>query len=133
MADQHISSTFGCPQCFGPDPEAAWQHKLKPRSELIDESHFGVTLGCCPACNQTFVSIFTEFVDWIDGDDPQYWDRLPLTAAEADALALQSAAVNLKQIEEFGRDRRRLKVDYPKGAPRRIAWVTGGLAIVPGH
>ena len=133
MADQQEPRAFGCPQCFGENPAAAWDHKLQTRSTLIDESHFDVAVRRCPACGQQFVCIFTEFVDWADGDDPQYWDLLPLTAQEADALAAQGAAVDLKQIEEFGRHRRRLKMDHPKGQPRRVKWATGGLSVYPGH
>ena len=133
MTDDQERKAFGCSQCFGEDPEAAWNHKLQNRSTLIDESHFDVALRRCPACGQQFVCIFTEFVDWADGDDPQYGDRLPLTAQEADALAAQGPAVDLKQIEEFGRDRRRLKMDHPKGKPRRLGWATGGLSVYPGH
>ncbi|GMU37408.1 MAG: hypothetical protein KJ057_05270 [Phycisphaerae bacterium] len=133
MPEPRTTGEFGCPRCFGPDPEAAWGHKLDPCGHLVDDSHFGVALFRCPDCHQMFVSIFTEFVDWIDGDDPQYWDRLPLTPAEAENLARQGEAVDLRQIEELGRDRRRLKVDYPKGSPRKCAWTAGGLAIVPGH
>ncbi len=133
MADDQEPKAFGCPLCFGEDPTAASNHNLETRSTLIDESHFDVALRRCPACGQQFVCIFTEFVDWADGDDPQYCDRLPLTATEADALAAQGAAVDLKQIEELGRDRRRLKMDHPKGKPRQVAWADGGLSVYPGH
>ena len=133
MSGRQEPKAFGCPLCFGEDPAAASNHDLKTRSKLIDESHFDVALRRCPACGQQFVQIFTEFVDWADGDDPQYWDLLPLTAQEADALATQGTAVDLKQIEELGRHRRRLKMDHPKGQPRRVKWATGGLSIYPGH
>lgn len=133
MTDDQEPKAFGCPQCFGEDPAAAWGHKLHNRITLIDESHFDVAIRRCPTCGQQFVCIFTEFVDWADGDDPQYGDRLPLTAEEADALAAQGAAVDLKQIEEYGSDRRRLKMDHPKGQPRRVKWANGGLSVYPGH
>ena len=133
MADQQEPRAFGCPQCFGDDAAAAWDHKLQSRITLIDEYHFDVALRLCPACGQQFVCIFTEFVDWADGDDPQYCDRLPLTDSVADALAAQGTAVDLKQIEELGRNRRRLKMDHPKGQPRRVAWANGGLSVYPGH
>lgn len=133
MSDPQTPATFGCPLCFGDDAEAARRHKLEMSNELIDESHFGVSLRRCPTCGQMFVSIFTEFVDWTDGDDPQYWDVLPLTAAEADELAAQADNVDLKRIETFGSERRRLKVDYPKGGPKRISWAIGGLSIMPRH
>ena len=133
MSDRQEPQAFGCPLCFGEDPEAASNHTLETRSKLIDESHFDVMLCRCPACGQQFVQIFTEFVDWADGDDPQYWDLLPLNAEEADALAAQGSAVDLKRIEELGRDRRRLKMDHPNGQPRRVEWTTGWFSIYPGH
>ena len=133
MSDDQEPRAFGCPLCFGEDPAAASKHHLETRSKLIDESHFDVKLCRCLSCGQQFVQIFTEFVDWADGDDPQYWDLLPLTDQEADALAAQGAGVDLKGIEELGRDHRRLKMDHPKGQPRRVEWATGRFSIYPGH
>lgn len=77
---------FGCAECFAEDAERAGRWRLQGVCELVDESHFGVAIRQCPACGQRFVTIFTEFVDWVDGDDPQYWDRVPVTQAEAERI-----------------------------------------------
>ena len=57
-----------------------------PRSlhvaDLIDESHFHVMILACPSCAQRFVSMFTETIDWVNGDDPQDSTLLPVTEAE---------------------------------------------------
>ena len=45
---------------------------LKHEHTLIDESHFSISILRCPECSQRFVSIFTELIDWEDGDDSQY-------------------------------------------------------------
>ena len=103
-------------------PAAARRPPLGTRSKRVDEPHFDGKLGRCRSGGKQFVQIFTEFVDWADGDDPQYWDLLPLTDQEADALAAQGAGVDLKGIEELGRDRRRLELsnrDPFRSRPRR--------------
>ena len=79
---------FGCVRCWPADAEAAWEARraLARSAELIEESHFHVMLLACPACDQRYVSVFTETIDWADGDDPQHWSLLPVTAAEAAEL-----------------------------------------------
>jgi len=120
---------FGCPNCFGDDPEAAHEHGLDTVSRLIDDSHFIVSLRRCPDCRQDFVTIFTEFVDWADGDDPQYRDIMPLTPEEAVTLAAMGEQVDLDWLERIGRDRWRLCMNYPKGGKKRCLWAEGGLSI----
>jgi hypothetical protein len=120
---------FGCAKCFGDDPDAACEHRLDIVARLIDDSHFIILLRRCPDCRQDFVSIFTEFIDWADGDDPQYRDIMPLTAEEATMLRSMGEQVDLAWLERIGRDRRRLCMRHPKGEPRRCYWAEGGLSI----
>jgi len=58
---------------------------------------------------------------------------LPVTEQEAAELASQGEQVDLTRIGELGRGRRRLKVDYPKGEPRRVTWAEGGFSVMPGY
>ena len=37
----------------------------------------------CRRCDQRFLSVFTETIDWQDGEDPQQWAVLPITNEEA--------------------------------------------------
>ena len=65
----------GCKRCWPSSADAAWKARdgLKLSAELIDESHFHVMILACPQCGQQFISVFTEMIDWINGDDAQYW------------------------------------------------------------
>ncbi|MBM4025401.1 MAG: hypothetical protein FJ280_08330 [Planctomycetes bacterium] len=118
---------MGCDQCFGEDPEAAWAWKHEPAECLLESSHFEISIEVCPACGQAFVRIFTEFVDWEEGDDPQYWDLLPISAAEREKLKGQAGQPDLDYLMELGAERRHLKAD-----DHGIRWAGGGLMIMPG-
>lgn len=133
MANVYPEFGFGCTLCFGEVAAAAESHRRKSVHSLIDESHFIVSIVRCEACHQQFVSIFTEFVDWVDGDDPQYRDVVPITDDEATDLVRQGAAVDLHILEALGAGRRRLVMSYPKGGARRVFWATGGLSVRRGH
>jgi hypothetical protein len=119
-----MGESFGCERCWPSAADAAWEARaaLETEHELIDESHFHVTIRACRSCSQRFVSIFTEMVDWVDGDDPQYWTLVPVTAAEAAKLAEQGSSVTEMELNAFGRGRRRLRHDHPKGVPARSYW-----------
>jgi len=101
---------------------------------LVNESHFLVQLRSCPECGQRFLWIFTEFVDWENGEDAQYRQILPVTRTEADAIARQRAAVDLAYLGSLGRSRRYLKVDWPSDQPDpTVGWATGQFLIIPGY
>ena len=125
---------FGCPHCFGPDPEALWTarpwHEL---AALVEDSHFSVRVVACPRCSQRFVKLFTEFVDWSAGNDAQHWDVVPISAAEADVMVAEGEAVSLHRIEALSSGRRQLRVDFPSTGPRAIHFATARLFIMPGH
>ena len=122
------SASFGCERCWPDSAEAAAAANagLKSVARLVDESHFGVSIRVCPACSQRYVSVFTETIDWADGDDPQYTTRLPIT--EAEAAALESSGSNIEaRLNALGPGRRSLRRDHPKGGPLRTYWSTGFL------
>jgi hypothetical protein len=89
-----------------------------------------VSLLQCAACSQSFLSVFTETVDFVDGEDPQYWTTLPLTVAEAAELAKQGSAVSEAALNSLGPGRKSLAHDFPKGAERRTFW-TSGMRVGP--
>ena len=120
---------FGCAACFGDDPATAYEHRLGITDRLIDDSHFMVLLRRCPACAQAFVTIFTEFIDWSGGDDPQYRDIMPITADEAARMRTMGEDLDLEWLETIGRNRRRLCMNHPKDGPRQVFWSDGGLRI----
>lgn len=120
-------SPFGCAHCWPPDAEAALaaRSQLARDAVLIDESHYQVAILACRHCAQRFVKVFTEMIDWADGDDPAYRVTMPLTPAEADALRQRGASLTEPQVWALNPNRRSLHHDAPKGAPERVFWGTG--------
>lgn len=115
---------FGCAQCWPGSPDAAWTARKALRSEgdLVDESHYHVMVLACASCSQHFLSVFTETVDWVDGEDPQHWATLPLTLEERVGLGKTPTEA---QIDALGPGRRCLRRDYPKRAEPRCFWDEG--------
>jgi hypothetical protein len=120
---------FGCDRCWPADARAAWGARdgLTRLKELIDESHFIVAILVCPGCDQQYVSIFTEMIDWADGNDPQYWTLLPITGAEAAGLIRQGTSLDETGLNALGRERRSLRRDHPRDGPPRVFWGSGIL------
>lgn len=118
---------FGCTDCWPSHADAAWEARstLDRVAELIDDSHLHVTVLACSACTQRFLSMFQEDVDWVDGDDPQYWTVLPVTPAEAAELLEPAAALTATRLNALGPGRRSLHRSRPKGDAERISWGTG--------
>jgi hypothetical protein len=123
----------GCDHCYACAPEQAWEHRQEHRvlARLVDESHFSITVLACAHCDQRFVSVFAEEIDWANGDDPQRWLMVPITAEEAASLVAAGKTVGESAIEQLAAGRRYLDAEFPKGAPRRIGWLEGGFFIPP--
>ena len=113
--------------CWPSSAAEGWEARgrLTHVAELIDESHFHVMILACPRCTQHFVSVFTEMIDWADGDDPQYWMVLPITGIEADDLIKQRGLLAEAALDALDPGRRSLRRDHPKGPARHIFWGTG--------
>jgi hypothetical protein len=127
---------FGCARCCGEDALTALAFcttRLRNTRSLVERSHFGISLRECPECGQAFAAIFTEFVDRAGGEDAQYFDFVPLTAAEVRSLAAQGSRVDLAQLGALGSVRRRLSSSWPTGAKKEIAWRTGALSVREGY
>jgi hypothetical protein len=122
-----LAGQTGCPRCWPGDPALAWEGRrgLALVHELVDESHFRITLRACPACSQHFIAAFVEDVDWADGDDPQYWSMMPLRMEESIRLVVLPAAELIRQLGLLSTDRRCLHRNAPKGAPASVAWRDG--------
>lgn len=100
---------FGCDKCWPDSTDQAWGalRALAIEKELIDESHFMVKIRCCPACSQRFVWVFTELIDWSDGEDPQSWTVLPITQTEAREFCTSGATT--AKLNALGPGRRSLR------------------------
>lgn len=82
----------GCSACFGEDPAKAYEQKdLETTAELVDDSHFAVSIRLCRACGQRFAWVFTERV--MGGPEDQHETLLiPITVEESDALVAAAGA-----------------------------------------
>jgi hypothetical protein len=123
---------FGCEHCWPCESDAAWEARSGHvhEADLIDESHFHVMIMACMKCTQRFLSVFTEVIDWADGEDPQYWTLLPLTSRESRDLIERQDSLTEAQLNSLGTGRRSLRRDHPKAAPSRAYWCTG-IAVGP--
>lgn len=90
----------------------------------VDESHFIVTVLACRVCGQRFLSVFTETIDWADGDDPQHRVVMPISAAETARLLEASSSLTESDLNALP-GRTALMVDRPKGAPLTATWGVG--------
>jgi hypothetical protein len=127
---------LGCVACYGNDARAVFAYYesggLEIDERLSDDSHFGVTIRHCTHCEQTFLFVFAEFVDWQGGEDDQYTDVLPISAAEATEARQRPS--DLLFFGSLGTGRRRLATAWLRGAKEKtIDWRTGAFAVVPGH
>ncbi|GAB3903230.1 hypothetical protein GCM10029964_094860 [Kibdelosporangium lantanae] len=126
---------FGCPLCYGEDAETvSTNHSSFPGTDsIVNESHFVVAIRECTGCGQRFLRIFTEFVDWEGGDDPQYVDILPITEEELAEIVRQGEGVDLRYLGGLGAGRRRLRMDWPSGGRRLVGWGTGAFTVHEGE
>lgn len=133
MVDDGQKQDFGCKRCWPSIADAAWEARkgLTQVAEMIDESHFHVMILACPSCAQRFVSIFTESIDWKDGDDPQYSALLPITEAEAVDLVRRRDSLTEATLNALGPGRRSLQRDYPKEATKPSNYWGTGILVGP--
>lgn len=118
---------FGCEVCWPSSADLAYEAlgKLSISASLIDESHYIISLRQCPECSQSFVSVFTETIDWVDGEDPQYRTVMPLLPQEAADLAVAAEGEMERWLSLLAPQRRTLKMDFPKGKDMTLYWSHG--------
>jgi hypothetical protein len=98
---------------------------LDIKSMLVDESHFIVSVRTCPKCSQAFLSVFTETVDWTDGEDPQSRTLMPLTEQDLGKLSQPGLGIE-RVIASLAPERWSLQMDWPKGQEQsNFYWSTG--------
>lgn len=127
MADKE--QDFGCPACWPESAEQAYEAWQVPTNvrDLVNESHFIVRVVACGSCGQHFLNVFTELIDWDDGEDPCSRRRVPLTREQAETLTDYPGEQRLTVMVA---DRKCLAFDWPKDKPRAVYW-TRGLLIGP--
>jgi hypothetical protein len=117
---------FGCDSCWPASTESASEARrsLSIDARLIHESHFSIIIFSCPKCRQRFVSVFTEMVDWADGEDPQLWTVLPITEQEVTKLSEAGCRIT-SMLNALAPQRRSLCRDFPKGEKPTAYWSLG--------
>jgi hypothetical protein len=126
---------FGCEQCYGEDAQTvlAWcASNLRIVKRIVTDSHFGVSVRVCPHCEQLFIAIFTEFVDWAGGDDAQYFDIVPVIPVEL-AKIEQADRTLTKDLSNLGIGRKHVASSHPTGEPREVFWKHGWFRVEEGH
>jgi hypothetical protein len=126
MNNHQPNSQFGCHACLPFDAAAAYDAftTFTIHKRLVDQSHFMINIRCCCQCKQNFICIFTETIDWVDGEDPQYRTIMPITVEEASHLA--HAGITLERtLAVFAPNRVSLSHDFPKGASASSHWSKG--------
>jgi hypothetical protein len=132
MDEQNLKrQTFGCGRCWPASAEEAWEamRSLSIESRPVDESHFIVTIRSCPKCQQRYVSVFTETIDWADGEDPQFWTVLPLAEQEVTRFLQAGPDIELV-LNTLAPQRRSLRRDFPKGEKPTEYW-SSGISVRP--
>lgn len=121
----------GCSKCYDKDPVRAWDlfKNTVTLESLINESHFSIRIRQCRACDQKYLAVFTETIDWQDGQDPQLWSIVPVAPDEIAVLinaGSDDSDVSLvRSVENAVMERQSLCLDWPKGSDQKIFWRKG--------
>jgi hypothetical protein len=93
-------------------------HRLLSTIETyLDESHHIRRLMKCRECGQLYFYEFLEFIDYVNGDDPQYRTYIPVTSAEHAAILTDLPHWELATCAPA------IHSDWPKEQQKsRVAW-----------
>jgi hypothetical protein len=127
METNQPETSFGCSYCWSQEAKSAYRAfcGLQTKRFLIEESHYIVTLRSCSHCSQQFLSVFTETIDWVDGEDPQYRIVMPITDEESLKLRASGKSISDDILRAIGIGRRSLRHDYPKDGKVSVYWGEG--------
>jgi len=120
----------GCARCFGADAAVAWSAIRSGRSSsLISELRSGVDLETC-TCGQQFAVVFTERVNYLEGEDEMTWLALPISRAERARLVGSDPSQVPGMLVGIDASRRFL-ARTQVGASVDAWWRDGGFSIDP--
>jgi hypothetical protein len=111
------------------DPKLVRGTRMKELFELIDtyadESHLKRYLLKCRECGQLYFFEFYEWVDWENGNDPQYSKYIPISNLD-DAEMLKNA-----EPHDLLRFSPSLNIDFPKDAEAPTMYWAGKVPSRP--
>jgi hypothetical protein len=90
-----------------------------------------VTLKACLDCRQLFVSVFCESVDFVNGNDPQGFLVVPISADEAQTLRGLDESATERAVLALTPKRRCLDAYWPSSGPKDIAFCEGPTLLAP--
>jgi hypothetical protein len=123
---------FDCAECKADEPEKARTFiRSCPRETLVDQSHFSLDILRCPACGGSYLAIFTELIDWANGDDSQAWLYVPITDTEALALRQAGEEGAERKLHELRLERKHLARIWPRGGAVDCYWVDQAVKMLP--
>jgi hypothetical protein len=94
------------------------QEVLDTIETYMDDSHHMRRLVKCRECGQLYFYEFLEFVDYRDGEDPQYRTYIPVASGEDAALLSTLPQWDLVMCAPA------IHANWPKGQDRpHISWV----------
>ena len=126
------TSANRCSTCGPGDPSQAlaWHGAGSAGTEnLIDESHFMVSIIRCPECGQAHIHVFAETVDWVYSEDPQTVIRFAVSDAEASELRESPTGAMESVVAQLGSNRHRAQSHWPSDGPKSASFVTGRFTI----
>ncbi len=123
-----MNKKFGCKICDSKSAEDAWKAFVdsKVLESIIDEPHFSIRFRVCRHCEQRYLSVFTETIDWNDGQDPQLWSIIPVDTVEFLKLRnFKNENLLIESLKDFAPERKSLCFDWPKGSEPKKYWSRG--------
>jgi len=108
-------------RCDSDDPAQAEQAWKNERS-IEDESHFSAWLVQCHSCDRRALRVFTELIDWQDGDDSMASMIVPLSDDEFQAARSFQSEDDIIQLFERKSPCKFLLRIFPKGFKGQPAW-----------
>ena len=98
-----VKNATGCKQCWSSDANWVWEarSRLQKRLDLVDSAHLGVSLVACTQCEQSYLSVFTETINWRGGNDPVHWTLIPIMSVHAIEMAKRVKPVSESLLSDI--------------------------------
>jgi hypothetical protein len=89
---------------------------------FVEEPHHSRSLRRCKECGQLYFHEFYEWVDWVNGNDPQYQTYIPVESRDEIETLLNATKFTLLAFSP------RLQSDFPKDAQEpKVYWIRGSV------